>query len=253
MFAREGAKVWATDVDDEKLKETVRLAGCSDRDEDHVVGVLLDVADADAVKKSFAACRERFGTPDVVFANAGVVGIPAPFTDADDASFDFVFGVNVKGVFHLLKEGALLMIDRDAEADMPQGGSLIATSSVAGLRSGAGDSVYSASKAAVISLVQTISNQLTGTNIRANAICPGLVETGMTKPVFDFADSRGVRKKIGKLNPMLRYGEPEEIASVALFLASRESSYVNGQAIAVCGGLSSSHPVNSRGKLKVSA
>ncbi|KAK3278647.1 hypothetical protein CYMTET_13428 [Cymbomonas tetramitiformis] len=108
---------------------------------------------------------------------------------------------------------------------------------------GAGDTIYSASKAAVISIVQTVANQLTGTNIRANAVCPGLVETGMTKLVFDMADARGTRSKIGQLNPLQRYGVSDEVAGVALFLASDESSYVNGQAIPVCGGLSSSHPV----------
>ena len=89
----------------------------------------------------------------------------------------------------------------------------------------------SASKAAVVSICQTAANQFTGTGIRCNAICPGIIETQMTKPAFDIADSRGNRDKIGHLNPLLRYGDPEEMASVALFLASDDSSYVNGQAI----------------------
>jgi NAD(P)-dependent dehydrogenase (short-subunit alcohol dehydrogenase family) len=90
--------------------------------------------------------------------------------------------------------------------------------------------------------VQTVSNQLFGTGVRINAICPGLIETGMTKPVFDGARARGNEDKIGQLNPTARYGVPEEIANMALFLASDEASYVNGQAIAVDGGLSSTHP-----------
>merc|ERR1711916_368678 len=115
-------------------------------------------------------------------------------------------------------------------------GSLIATASVAGIRSGAGDTIYSSSKAAVVSICQTVANQLTGTGIRCNAICPGLIETGMTAGVFEYADSKGIRSKIGQLNPMLRYGDPPEIASAALFLASDDSSYVTGQALPVCGG-----------------
>lgn len=89
----------------------------------------------------------------------------------------------------------------------------------------------SASKAAVVSICQTAANQLTGTGIRCNAICPGLIETQMTKPAFDFADKKGRRDRLGRINPLLRYGDPEEMASVALFLASDDSSYVNGQAI----------------------
>jgi NAD(P)-dependent dehydrogenase (short-subunit alcohol dehydrogenase family) len=123
-----------------------------------------------------------------------------------------------------------------------RGGSIICTASVAGLRASAGPSPYSASKAGVISLVQTSAMQLTGSGVRVNAICPGLIETGMTKPLFDLARGAGKEDKIGQLNPLRRAGQPDEIAEVALFLASDESSYVNGQAIAVDGGLSSSLP-----------
>jgi len=111
------------------------------------------------------------------------------------------------------------------------------------IRSGAGGMPYSASKAGVISIVQTGANQLAGSGVRINAVCPGLTETGMTQIVFDRARERGTEGKIGQLNPLRRGAVPEEIAQVALFLASDDASYVNGQAIAVDGGLSSSHPV----------
>jgi NAD(P)-dependent dehydrogenase (short-subunit alcohol dehydrogenase family) len=123
------------------------------------------------------------------------------------------------------------------------GGSIICTASVAGIRSGAGPTPYSAAKAGVVSLVQTAANQLGGTGIRVNAICPGLVETGLTRPMFDAVRAKGKGGMIGQLNPTRRAGEPLEIANMAVFLASDEASYVNGQAIAVDGGLSSSHPV----------
>jgi NAD(P)-dependent dehydrogenase (short-subunit alcohol dehydrogenase family) len=123
------------------------------------------------------------------------------------------------------------------------GGSIVCTASVAGIRSGAGGSQYSASKAAVINLVQTAAWQLSGKGVRVNAVCPGLIETGMTRPMFDYAKSVGKEAKIGQLNPLRRAGQPEEIARVAAFLASDEASYVNGQAWAVDGGLSASHPV----------
>lgn len=121
-------------------------------------------------------------------------------------------------------------------------GSIIMTASVAGLRSNAGATAYSASKAAVVSMAQTLSYQLAESGIRVNAICPGLIETGMTSAVFNAARARGTEKKIGQLNPMRRGGHADEIARVALFLGSDDSSYVNGQAWAVDGGLSAGHP-----------
>lgn len=121
-------------------------------------------------------------------------------------------------------------------------GSIIGTSSVAGLRANAGSADYSASKAAVVSLMQTTAYELVGSNIRCNAICPGLIETGMTSLIFDMARQRGTRARIGQLNPLRRPAVADEVARVALFLASDEASYVNGQAWAVCGGLSASHP-----------
>lgn len=122
-------------------------------------------------------------------------------------------------------------------------GSIIATASVAGLRSNAGGTDYSASKAAVISLMQTTCYQLAGTNIRCNAICPGLTETGMTRATYEAARKRGTEGRIGQLNPLRRGGLADEVARVALFLGGDEGSYVNGQAWAVDGGLSAGLPM----------
>jgi NAD(P)-dependent dehydrogenase (short-subunit alcohol dehydrogenase family) len=127
------------------------------------------------------------------------------------------------------------------------GGSIICTASVAGIRAGAGGPAYSASKAGVINLVKVAATQLCGANIRVNAICPGLIETGMTRPLYDMARAAGKEERIGHLNPLKRGGVPLEIANAALFLASDESSYVNGHALVVDGGLSVSHPFNSQG------
>jgi NAD(P)-dependent dehydrogenase (short-subunit alcohol dehydrogenase family) len=124
-----------------------------------------------------------------------------------------------------------------------QGGSIICTASVAGLRSGAGGPAYSASKAGVINLVAVSAQQLCESGVRVNALCPGLTETGMTQPVFDYARDKGSQAKLGRLNPLRRAAQPDELANAALFLASHQSSYVNGQALVVDGGLSSSHPV----------
>jgi NAD(P)-dependent dehydrogenase (short-subunit alcohol dehydrogenase family) len=121
-------------------------------------------------------------------------------------------------------------------------GSIVATASVAGIRSNAGGSDYSASKAAVASLMQTCAYQLAGSGIRCNAICPGIVETGMTSPMYEMARQRGTDRKIGQLNPLKRGGVADEVARAVLFLASDDASYVNGQALPVCGGLSAGHP-----------
>jgi len=121
-------------------------------------------------------------------------------------------------------------------------GSIIMTASVAGLRSNAGSTPYSASKAAVVNMAQTLAFQLAGTGVRVNALCPGLIETGMTAAVFAAARARGTERKVGQLNPARRGGRADEIARVALFLGCDDSSYVNGQAWAVDGGLSAGHP-----------
>jgi NAD(P)-dependent dehydrogenase (short-subunit alcohol dehydrogenase family) len=131
---------------------------------------------------------------------------------------------------------------KTSEAKPYPAGSIVATASVAGLRSNAGTTDYSASKAAVISIMQTAAYQLTGQGIRCNAVCPGLIETGMTSAVYEAARQRGTERKIGQLNPLQRGGIADEIARVVAFIASDSASYVNGQAWAVDGGLSAGHP-----------
>src|SRR3546814_14726171 len=126
-------------------------------------------------------------------------------------------------------------------------GSIICTASVAGLRAGAGGPAYSASKAGLINLVQVTATQLAGSNVRVNALCPGLIETGMTQPFYDHARANGQQDRLGHLNPLRRGGEPHEIAQPDLFFASEESSSVNGQALALGGGLSGAHPYNRQG------
>lgn len=180
--------------------------------------------------------REHGGV-DIFFANAGVSGGLASIFEQTAEDWQEVLRVNLIGPFLAIKHAAPAMKVRG-------GGSIICTASVAGLRSGAGGPAYSASKAGVISLVKTAAQQLTGSNIRVNAICPGLIETAMTEFVYERARAKGQEQMLGHLNPLKRGGAPAEIASAALFLASDESSYVNGHALVVDGGLSSSHPFN---------
>lgn len=186
------------------------------------------------------------GGIDVVFANAGISGGLASIFEQSSADWQEILQVNLIGPFLAIKYAAPHMKARG-------GGSIICTASVAGLRAGAGGAAYSASKAGVISLVKVAATQLAGSNVRVNAICPGLIETGMTRELYDWARSTGREDRIGRLNPMRRGGEPAEIASVALFLASDAASYVNGQAIAVDGGLSASHPFSQQDYGRTSA
>jgi NAD(P)-dependent dehydrogenase (short-subunit alcohol dehydrogenase family) len=177
---------------------------------------------------------------DIFFANAGISSAKV-FWDETSTGFMNVMRTNTLSVFLAAKYASQAMRAISPTKPYPAG-SIIATASVAGLRSNAGPSDYSASKAAVISLMQTCAYQLVGTGVRCNAICPGLIETGMTKVTYDAARSRGSEAKIGQLNPLRRGGQPDEIARAVLFLASDEASYVNAQAWAVDGGLSGGMP-----------
>ncbi len=233
LFASEGANVVAADRAAE-VEETVAMVRKAGGRAEAIVG---DLGDKALVDKAVATALDSYGRLDVTFANAGISGGLVPLFELTPELWNDILRINLTGVFLAVQASAKVMIDRATK------GSIICTASVAGLRSGAGGVPYSASKAGVISLVQTVANQIGGTGIRINAVCPGLTETGMTQPVFDMARARGTDHKLGQLNPLRRAAVPEEIARVALFLASDEASYVNGQAIAVDGGLSSSHPV----------
>ncbi|MCJ1311915.1 hypothetical protein MMC25_005588 [Agyrium rufum] len=202
----------------------------------------FDAADEDAIVAVVKEALEKYGRLDIMFANAGIVGTNTVFTDIEPEAFMKIMRTNVLSAFLATKHAALAM-QRTSKAKPYPSGCIIATASVAGLRSNAGSTDYSASKAAVISLMQTTSWQLSHTGIRCNAICPGLIETGMTAPMYEAARKKGTENKIGQLNPTGRGAVADEVARVALFLGSDEASYVNGQAWAVCGGLSAGHPV----------
>ena len=232
IFAREGARVVAVDMVEEGLAATVAMiteAG------DIATAVTADAGSEDDVAAFINNCVETYGGLDVIYANAGVSGGRVPLAQQTVEMWQNVLRINLIGPFLAIKHAAPIMLAQGK-------GSIICTASVAALRANAGGPPYAASKAGVVSLVQTTANELFASGVRVNAICPGLIETGMTKPTFDRARARGTEGKIGQLNPTRRNGEPEEIANMALFLASDEASYVNGQAYAVDGGLSSTHP-----------
>jgi NAD(P)-dependent dehydrogenase (short-subunit alcohol dehydrogenase family) len=231
LFAREGARVLCVDRTEavhDTARAIVEAGGAGE-------AMLGDAGLEADVQRYVAHALAAFGGLDVLYANAGISGGYMPVTEQTVDQWQEVLRINLIGPFLAIKHAVPHMIAQKK-------GAIICTASVAGLRANAGPTAYSASKAGVISLVQTTANELYGTGVRVNAICPGLIETGMTKPIFDGARARGNEGKIGQLNPTARYGHPPEIANMALFLASDEASYVNGQAIPVDGGLTSSLP-----------
>ena len=235
LFTKEGARLIAVDKT-EGVKETVEQV--------KQAGGVAEAIMADAgSEKDVIAFIDRavaaHGRLDAIWANAGVSGGLVPLAEQTVEQWQEVLRVNLIGPFLAVKLSMPHMI-------APQYGAIVCTASVAGLKAGASGHPYAASKAGVISLVQTTAYSLTGTGVRINAVCPGLIETGMTRPIFDRAKERGTSDRIGQLNPLKRAGQPHEIAAMALFLASDDASYVNGQAFPVDGGLTASMPYTGK-------
>ncbi len=226
-----GASVLAVDLSD-RVEDTAASITASGG---VAIATKADAGAEEAVQSYVAQCIDAFGGIDGVYANAGVSGGGKTLFELTVEDWQNVLRVNLVGPFLAIKHAAPHMIEAGS-------GSIVCTASVAGLRANAGGVDYSASKAGVVSLAQTSANALYGTGVRINAICPGLIETGMTAPLFERARARGTDDRIGQLNPTRRNGEPREIAALACFLLSDAASYINGQAIAADGGLSSTHP-----------
>jgi len=237
QFAQNGAKaIFMCDLNDDLL-ETHKRELNSLYPKVDIHSRQLDAGNESDIEKVVKDATDKYGRLDVFFANAGTSS-GTVFTETSVEQFMEVMRINTLSVFLAAKHAAKAMLQNKPYPN----GSIVATASVAGIRSNAGGSDYSASKAAVVSLMQTISYQLAGTGIRCNAICPGIIETGMTAPMYEMARQRGTDRKIGQLNPLKRGGIADEVSRVVLFLASDDASYVNGQSIPVCGGLSAGHP-----------
>ena len=235
LFAKEGAKLVIVDRSD-AVHETAKLVGNAGGT---VEAVTADAGSEADVKAFIAKAVSAYGRLDAIWANAGVSGGLVPLSEQTVDHWQEVLRVNLIGPFLAVKYAMPVMVAQKS-------GAIVLTASVAGLKSGASGHPYAASKAGVISLVQTTAYSLSGTGVRINAVCPGLIETGMTKPIFDNAKERGTEGKIGQLNPLKRAGQPHELAAMGLFLASDDASYVNGQAIPVDGGLTASMPYTGK-------
>jgi NAD(P)-dependent dehydrogenase (short-subunit alcohol dehydrogenase family) len=231
-FARRGAKVVAVDRDGaaaERTAATVRQQGGDGRFH------AADVTRSADVQAYVAAAMDAHGRIDCFFNNAGIEGRLAAIVDMDEAVFDEVLGVNVKGVFLGLRAVLPVMLAQKS-------GAVVNTASVAGLVGTPGMSAYVASKHAVIGLTKSAAGEVARAGVRVNAVCPGPIDTRMIHSIeaqIDPANPAAVEKRYHAALPLGRYGTADEVAGVVLFLCSDLASNVNGAQYVIDGGRTS--------------
>ena len=237
-YLAEGAKVVVADFNADNGAQTltdIAAAGYADS----AVFVKTDVAKEKDVEAALAAACEQFGQLDIVFNNAGVGGAIGPVWDIDEAEWDYTFDVLAKGVMFGIKHAARIMRHQN-DTGIANGGAIINTASVAGMSGGCGPLVYSAAKAAVINLTRAAGIQLAPDRIRVNSINPGFILTGLTQGKNQTLETAGAH--LDKMQPNPDHGRGEDIAGAAVFLASDDARFVNGESIVVDGGLTAIGP-----------
>ncbi len=223
LFLKEGATVVACDIDRESLRRLEdELSSYGDR----LLVREVDVRDFESVEKVVDEIFERFGRIDVLVNNAGVTR-DALLEKMTEEDWDFVVDVNLKGVFNMTRAVYPYMLERGE-------GSVINTSSIVGVFGNIGQTNYAASKAGIIGMTKTWAKEFArkGANIRVNAVAPGFIMTPMVEKVPE-----KILEKFRERIPLKRFGKPEEVARLYLFLASDDSSYITGQVIGIDGGL----------------
>ncbi len=235
LFAEEGARVALVDLDEAALRETVGSIG-----EDRASYTVADVTQPDQTQEYVDAAASRWGGIDVLLANAGIEGTLAPIPEYPTDVFDRVMAVNVRGVWLGIKYVVPVMRERG-------GGSIVITSSTAGIGGTPDMSAYTTSKHAVIGLMRTASLEGAAYGIRVNTVNPAPIETRMMRSIEEMRvaalDDSAVTVEVAKRAlaeriPLQRYGNPEEVARLMMFLASDDSSFCTGGVYMVDGGRS---------------
>ena len=233
VFAGEGARVVINDLDQESIDAAVAeinaLGG-------QAVGARADVSDGEQVREMLGKAKHAFGGLDILYNNAGIgfsakqrMGIAMDdILNCTEADWRRIIDINLTGVFLACKYGVPMLIERG-------GGTVINTASIGGLRGGAGAHAYGAAKAGVIQLTRSIAITYGRKGVRANCICPGVIDTEMIRDTMLKQD--GAREAIGRHTPVGRIGTAHDIAQLALYLASDASGFISGQAIAIDGGV----------------
>ncbi|MBL3658838.1 SDR family NAD(P)-dependent oxidoreductase [Fulvivirga sediminis] len=227
-LAGKGAKVLIVDIDEKALQEKEKEAKDTGLEISYCVA---DVTKSDQVENYVNTCIERYGKIDFFFNNAGIEGVVKPMQDYPEDIFDKVLSVNVKGVFLGMKHVIPKIED---------GGSIVITSSVAGLQGSPGLVAYHTSKHAVIGIMRTAALELGARNIRVNTIHPGVVDNRMMRSLEEGMNpghGAEVKSQMENAVPLKRYAKAEDISNMTAFLFSDESSYVNGTTISIDGGM----------------
>lgn len=221
LFLEQGCRVCIFDVNQETLDSTEKEF----KDKGYeILSVKVDITKTDEVSRGIKFCLDRFKRIDILVNNAGITRDKI-FIRMSDDDWDKVLDVNLKGTFIVSRETAKVMLKQKE-------GKIINISSIIGLIGNPGQANYSASKGGLISLTKTLAKELSSRNITVNAVCPGYIRTAMTDAL-----SEEVKQKMLERIYLGRLGEPLDVASVCLFLASREADYITGQALVVDGGL----------------
>lgn len=223
-FAREGAKVVVADFNLNGANETVKLI---EAENGIASAVLVDISKEDQVAAMVKTTLERYGKLDIAFNNAAIDMPGIPLTEVTEANWHKIHDVNLKGTFLCLKHEIKTMIELG-------GGAIVNTSSLAGIITGHGIGTYTASKHGVVGLTKSAALESIKHGVRINAICPAAV---MTPLLMQHMDKPGFEEHVRAQHPIGRWGEPEEIANVVLFLASDHASFIVGQPIIIDGGV----------------
>ncbi|REG94347.1 SDR family NAD(P)-dependent oxidoreductase [Algoriphagus antarcticus] len=223
----EGAKILLVDIDEESLKEKEKEAKESNYEMSYTVA---DVTKPEDVERYVETAIERYGKIDMFFNNAGIEGVVQPIPDYPVDMFDKVLAVNVKGVFLGMK----YVIPK-----IEDGGSIVITSSVAGLTGTAGMVAYNTSKHATIGIMRVAAKELADRKIRVNTVHPGVVDSRMMRSLEEGINpghGDAVKEKFVEMIPLGRYAKPKDVSDMVTFLFSDESSYVHGSQFVVDGG-----------------